>query len=199
MTAVPEPSSDPRTAELVEAARRGDQQAWEAIHRRYYALMRLVLDGRIPAPLRGRFDTEDVLQSGFLQAFRQIDSFVDQGGDSFRRWLSTVMLNRLRDRVRYNLRECRDGTREGESLDGLGALAGAPLVDSPSVLLSAAERLSAVLAAIHELDPEDQRLIVLRVTDRLAWNEIGDRLGLGEATVRRRFLEIFERLVERLE
>jgi RNA polymerase sigma factor (sigma-70 family) len=192
-------SPPPSTSELVAAARRGDQRAWDEIHRRYYAVMRLVLQGRIPAQLRGRFDTEDVLQSGFLQAFRQIDSFTDDTDDGFRRWLTTLMINKLHDRVRFHRRQRRDGSRDQGSIESADGKPGMPMEDSPSVLMSAAERFSAVLAAIHKLAPEDQRLIVLRVTDRLSWAEIAERMQLGEATARRRFLEAFENLVGRIE
>src|SRR5438477_3393419 len=63
------PSPDPSIA-LMRAAAQGDQAAWTELYAQHRTLMRTLLHGRIPASLRSRFDTEDVMQSALLALCR---------------------------------------------------------------------------------------------------------------------------------
>ena len=192
------PQSPPATIDLVRAAQAGDAVAWGIIHERYALLVRVVVHGRIPDKMRARFDTDDVLQSGFLRAFEQIGRYEDQGEDAFRRWLTTLISHRLTDKVRYHLRERRDSGRDEAELESTDLRRAPDGADSPGAIVAAAERIARILAALHKLDAADQELMSMRLFDKLTWADIAERLAIGETTARRRFYETFERLVDKV-
>lgn len=187
---------DAATRELVEAARRGDELAWEEIHQRYYAFLRIFLHGRIPDRVRARFETADVIQSGFVRAYERIALFQPKDAGSFRAWLQTLMVNKLRDELRHHDAEQRSADREGPAVAPGLRPPTEHVLESPSVGAEKAERIALMLEALHDLEPGDQRLILLRVLDDLTWVQIASRLEIGETTARTRYAEALERLVK---
>ena len=183
------------TADVVRAAQAGDPAAWADIHARYSDLMHFIVHGRIPEHLRGRFDTDDVVQSGFVQAIEQIGAYRERGDASFRAWLRRLMLNKLTSKVRFHSAERRDGDREATPrVEDLAEPA--DLTSSPTRAIAFAETIARAVVALSKLSSKDQEVMRLRVVERMSWAEIAERLSIGETTARRRFLESFERLVD---
>lgn len=197
---LPDPARDAEsegeeTMSLLRSAAKGDEAAWAVLYHRHRALMRAVLHGRIPIDVRRRFDTEDIIQSAFLSACQQIETFEYEGEESFKRWLNEIVLNKLQDKVRHHRRERRNVEREDAKTEDENEWTGDRPMETPSVLVSAAESQAAVLAALDRLPPDDQELLCLRFFDKLSWSEIADQLGIGETTARRRGLDTIEALV----
>jgi RNA polymerase sigma-70 factor (ECF subfamily) len=194
-----EPSSlSHPTVDLVLAAQAGDASAWAMLHERNYVLMRFLIHGRIPRHARARFDTDDVMQSAFLQAFKEVASFENRGAHAFQTWLATLVKRRLVDKIRYNSRHRRDSHRDEPELESGDQRLARSASESPSAIAAAAERVALILGAITKLQARDQELISLRILDKLSWAEIAERLQLGETTARRRFYESFDRLVDKV-
>jgi RNA polymerase sigma-70 factor (ECF subfamily) len=185
----------PGTSELVRRASAGDRAAWTVLYDRYYAVLRTIARGRIPPGAEPRFDTDDVLQSTFLTAFRQIDTFESHGDHSFRRWLTEILVNKLKDKIKHHRRRSAHEDR-GAADEARHDLPGDD--PTPSEILVAAERQAEVLAALSGLPREDQQIVCMRFFDGLAWSEIARRLDLGEGVARRRGLDAIERLVRAL-
>lgn len=189
-----EPDGSALTIDLLRAASAGDQAAWSELYSRHRAVMRALVQCQIPARLRSRLETDDVLQSAFISAFQKLESFEYQGEASLEAWLKEIIRNKLLDRVRYHSAACRDPERERElpESEDLEALKGeAP---SPLALLEAAERQTGILMALDKLSEDDQTIIILRHVDHLTFTDIARELDMAETTARRRCFEALERL-----
>ena len=157
--------------ELVQQARQGQAEAFEALARRHQAAtLRLV--GRI---LPRREDAEDVVQEAIVAAYRQMARF--RGDASFATWLGRIA---LRKAMRVDRRREREGDMDCE---------GEPESQAPE----AAEAV-AVRQAVAGL-PERMRVpVVLRFYEGLEGHEIAELLGCRESTVWTRLYRGLQRL-----
>lgn len=187
------------TVDLLQAASGGDEAAWDQLYKRNLAVLKVIVNRKIPPYLRSRFDPEDVLQSVFLLAFRKLPAFQYQGKSSFHAWLKGILIVRIKDRLRRN-------TLEQQSLDESLATADPHTLamraqmqqdkeESPSQHLDAAERMTTVLETLNDMSNDDQRIICMRYFDRMTWQQIADQLGLTEATARRHGFDATDRLM----
>lgn len=193
----PAPFVDPSaTYELVEQASAGDAAAWEALYKRYRRALRAILKSQMREMPRTRFDTEDVLQSTFLSAYTALDGFTYQGPESFRKWLTSILMHKLFDKLRHNVRDQRDVNREAAGPAEIDELPDEH--DSPSMEIARFEGQAKLLTALAELSIEDQDLLTLRFFERRTWPEVAAALGVVEATARRRLPQALERLTHRL-
>jgi RNA polymerase sigma factor (sigma-70 family) len=184
------------TRNLIALAMQGDQQAWFGLYERHRIVMRLFLRGRIPTEYRGRFDTEEVLSSGFLAAFEKLGQFQYRGADSFQRWIAEILANKLRDKIRFNSCRKRDARRDNSLTVDVSPTDDHAETESPSVLLLEAEQQAKVLAGLDLLAPDDQALISLRAIDHLPWGEVAAKLSISTSTARRRYGLALQKLVE---
>lgn len=192
-----EPFVDPDgTYELVEQAAAGDAAAWENLYERYRRALRAILRSYMREIPRRRFDTEDVLQSTFLSAYTALDDFKYRGPESFRKWLTSILMHKLFDKVKYHGRDQRDSRREDSGPEEIEDFPDAH--DSPSMELARFEGQARLLEALAELDVEDQELLTLRFFERRTWPEVAEELGMVEATARRRLPQALERLTRKL-
>ena len=173
------------TRELVEAARRGDLDAWNQLDERFRATLSVLMRGRVPQSARRRFDTEDVLQSAFLRAYKELDSYEHRGEGSFVRWLTQILYNRLYSRLRDENARKRDQRREQrytESHDPPEEFA----VETPSEVFAEAEESARLALALGELPGDEREVITRHLFDRKSLNQIAEELDLTPAAVRRR-------------
>jgi len=191
-------SREDRVRLLVEAASRGDEDAWNALHRMYRPLLSVVLRDEFSNALHTRFDTDDVLQSSFLAAFRNLPSFQFRNEESFRHWLRMIVVHKLRDRLRQHMSKRRNRMREGAGVDPDQIPDNSSLGQSPSQLLTSAERHAQVLDAMSHLSETDQEVLTLRTLHRLSWNQICELVDVADSTARRRHQEALERLARKL-
>jgi len=157
-------------ARLVAQALAGSQSAFEQILRRYQRpvislLIRLTGDAAL---------AEDLAQEAFVKAFRNLAAF-----DTRRRlssWLFRIAHNTGIDA----LRKARPVTVEidaGEPADLLIAPAAADPVERRALG-------RAIDQALAELRPDQRTAVVLRYEQGLSFDEIGQVLGIPEATAR---------------
>ncbi len=154
---------------------------------------RAFLRGRF-RPLRDRFDTHDLAQSAYVDAFRALPSFVPAERGSFRRWLAGILRNKLRHRAAYLTAKRRDARREAPLA---GAAAGA---DSPSRRALRGEERARLAQALERLPARYADVIRWRFYDELALADVGARLGASEAAAQmlcRRALRKLRRAYEK--
>lgn len=182
-------STDPLRA-WVEAARRGEAWAWDRLHRRYRGLLLLAIrEHGVPGPVRGRFDSEDVLQSSFLSAFESLPEHEFRDEPSFRGWLKRIAMNKLQDRLRDHQRDRRDARRETSSSSGVLAPG-----DTPSVLLERLEVQGRLLDALTRLQEDDQELVCWKTIEKFSFADIARFRGCSESTARRHYAGALRRL-----
>ena len=99
MDRLPTPPDERRTVELLEDLRAADEGAWSELYRRYHDELLLLVRRRLGRRLRSVLESEDVLQSVALEAFRALPGFEHRGEGSLRRFLRQLVLNKIRDRA----------------------------------------------------------------------------------------------------
>ena len=176
--------SRPQTeGELIGAARRGDGDAYARLVREHQeiAFRTAYLITRNAA------DAEDTAQEAFVKAHRALPRF--RPGAPFRPWLLQIVANEARNRRRAA------GRREGLVLRA--AAADAPsggAAPSPEGSLLAAERRSALLAALEGLRQDDRDVLGCRYLLELSEEETASALGIRRGTVKSRTARALERL-----
>ncbi len=188
------PTPPEPTQELIHAARKGDVHAWNRLDRRYRIALSLFLRGRIPTGARRRFDTEDVLQSTFLTAFRELDTYEYRGEGSFLSWMVTILRRRLTTRLRGVASEKRDLGRDRALTPGSEGLSA-----SPSELLFSPENQAQLMQAVADLPDEEREVVILHFFDKKTMAQIARDLDLPVKTVRRRVAHAVERMLKNLE
>jgi RNA polymerase sigma-70 factor, ECF subfamily len=148
----------------------GSQAAFEQILRRYQRpiislLIRLTGDAAL---------AEDLAQEAFVKAFRNLAAF-----DSRRRlssWLFRIAHNTGIDALR-KARPVTVAIDSGEPMDALIAPAAGDPVERRALG-------RAIDQALAQLRPDQRTAVVLRYEQGLSFDEIGQVLGIAEATAR---------------
>ena len=161
-------------AELVRAARRGDQDAFaqlvEANQGRIYTLA---------FRMTGNAETaHDLTQETFLSAWQALPRFREKS--AFSTWLYRMAVNTCIDFLR---REKRRGVLPLLPDDALQLPDDQP---SPQEALERQELVRAVHRALATLSPHHRKVLVLRDLEGLSYHEIAQCLGLEEGTVKSR-------------
>ncbi|MCP3918515.1 MAG: RNA polymerase sigma factor [bacterium] len=191
-TTPPEP-----TQELILAAKQGDMDAWSQLDRRYRIALSLFLRGKIPSAARRRFDTEDVLQSTFLSAFSELDSYEYKGEGSFLAWMVQILRNRLKTRLRRATCEKRDTDRDRPLTEAANSAA-VMMSASPSELFSSAENQARLMSTITELPDDEREAVTMHFFDKKTFAQIARELDLPVKTVRRRVTNAIETMVRKM-
>jgi RNA polymerase sigma-70 factor (ECF subfamily) len=200
-TAMASPSSETQT--LVEAARRGDQQAWAALLNKHRGRLRKLVALRLDLRLQGRVDPSDIIQEGYVDAARRLDEFGVQDDVSFYVWLRFLVGQRILEAHRRHLgAQGRDAGREvslyrGAMPEATTAALAAQLLGkhtSPSQALVRVERKLRLQEALNSMDPLDREVLVLRHYEQLSNGETAQILGLDKSAASKRYARALIRL-----
>jgi RNA polymerase sigma-70 factor (ECF subfamily) len=161
---------------LIERCLKGDQTAWDAIVSLYW---RRVFNTAYK--FVGRHDeAEDLAQDIFLRLFKSLKTFDRRA--NFSTWLISVSRNLCIDHYRSMRREHEVVTHD---VDVVG-LAPPSAIDSPHTMLERRDRVALLRAALDKLAPSLRTAVVLRDIQELSYQEIAERLGVPEGTVKSR-------------
>jgi RNA polymerase sigma-70 factor, ECF subfamily len=161
-------------ASVVEAARRGDRQAFGSLYSRYVRMVHGVLLARVP-----RSDVDDLVQDVFLSAMDRLPALREAA--AFPGWLASIARNRATD----FLRRRRIPTEE--------------LIEEPAARDTDTSAALAVLSEIRALPEAYRETLVLRLVEGLTGPEIAERTGLTHASVRVNLHRGMKQLRARLE
>ena len=161
---------------LIERCLQGDQAAWEAIVQQHW---RKVFN--VAYKFVGRHhEAEDLAQDIFLKIFRALHTFDRRA--NFQTWLISISRNLCIDHYRSVRKERETIDRDLHSAD-LAAV-------SPDVgahtLVERSDRRELLKHALEKLPPTLRTAVLLRDIQELSYQEIADRLGLPEGTVKSR-------------
>ena len=172
--------------ELVRAAQRGDDSAFEELVRTYekrvYHLA-LRMCGNVD-------DAYEVAQEAFLSAWKGMRFF--RGDSSFSTWLYRLTSNAAIDFLR---RQRRQGGSDGVSLDDEDTfLEVADPAPSPHQQAERLELRDALAPGLSALSPEHRQVLLLRELQGLTYEEIAAALELDLGTVKSRIARAREKL-----
>ncbi len=160
---------------LIERCLARDDAAWEEIVARY---RRRVF--HIAWKFTGRHaEAEDLTQEIFLKVFKSLDRFHRDA--DFGTWLSSVARNYCIDRYRAGKREREVVVEDLLAFDLAPAASGNPYRE-----LESRDRTSFVRRGLDQLPDKLREAVVLRDLVGLTYQEMADRLGLPEGTVKSR-------------
>lgn len=164
------------TADLLDRARAGDQEALNRLFARHMPPLKRWASGRLPRWARDIADTTDVVQETVLETVKRIDRFEHRGDGALQAYLRQALLNRIRNHLR---RMALRGT--GETLHSTMPDAG----PSPLDAAMASESLERYEAALAKLGPRDRQAVVSRIEFGLSYAEIAEAIGTPSANAAR--------------
>jgi len=159
--------------EIVARIRAGERELFGELVARHERMV-FALASRMTGD---RDEAQDVMQTSFLAAYRQIGEF--RGDASFKTWLYGIALN-----------ECRMVHRRASRTTPIDGIA------EPAAPAAAGHALDRVtLGKLVARLPEKQRMaVLLRVFDDLSFREIGEAVGSSEASAKVNFFHAVKKL-----
>jgi RNA polymerase sigma-70 factor (ECF subfamily) len=154
--------------ELVDRARQGDEEAWEALFRRAYPKLLSYASRRLPTAEQAK----DAVGETMTRAVANIDKLRGEGG-GFDAWMYGIMRHVVVDAQRLL-------SREGPGLIP-DAADTSPL---PGDRVVARDNAIEVRQAFDRLSAADQELLELRVVAQLSADEVASVLGRRPGAVR---------------
>jgi RNA polymerase sigma-70 factor, ECF subfamily len=162
--------------ETIQRAADGDQAAWDIIVRTYW---RKVFN--VAYRFVGTYDeAEDLAQDIFLKVFRSLGTFDRRA--NFQTWLISVSRNLCIDRYRSGRRDREIFAREIDASTVPAESAG----PSAQARIETQDRIGLLREALRTLSPTLRSAVLLRDIHELSYQEIAERLGIAEGTVKSR-------------
>jgi len=159
------PEKDPHpTHDLILSMQRGDRQAADELMRLHLPGLRAFVRLRAHPALRVRESEEDLVQSVCREVLQDIGNYEYQGEGSFRNWLFTLALHKIRNKLDYHLAEKRNlgRDRQEDEEERLSRLWDCySRFESPTQAVVLRERIAQVERAFDRL-PEHYREIILK-------------------------------------
>jgi RNA polymerase sigma factor (sigma-70 family) len=181
--------------ELIDAARAGDDRAFEELYARYSERIRVFILGRV----RDHGRAEDIAQEVFMSALRRLRASSQEV--AFKPWIYEIAKNACIDEHRRR-RRMREVSLDGdvELIDGRRALLS--LAPTPPAAVEGRQRLDDLRGAFGGLSDSHHKLLVMRELEGLSYDEIGRRTGMSRQMVestlfraRRKLAEEYDELV----
>ena len=161
---------------LIEQCLAGDQSAWEQIVRQNW---RKVFN--VAYKFVGKHDeAEDLTQDIFLKIFKALATFDRRA--NFQTWIISISRNLCIDHYRSVRKERQTMARDVEMAD----LQPASTERGPYAAAEHQDLRAMLRQALEALPPTLRTAVVLRDLQELSYQEIADKLGLPEGTVKSR-------------
>jgi RNA polymerase sigma-70 factor (ECF subfamily) len=176
MTSDPNTSSVSEMDELIARCLGGDQVAWEQIVRQH---RRKVFN--LAYKFVGRHDeAEDLTQDIFLKIFKALHTFDRRA--NFQTWLISISRNLCIDHYRSVRKERETMAREVDASE----LKPVSREQSPHSYVEQQDLRQLIRRGLAELPETLREAVVLRDLKEFSYQEIADKLGLPEGTVKSR-------------
>ena len=177
-------ANETESMEVIERARRGDQEAFFWLFQKHQSRMAVFIRYHMGETLRAKMEIDDVMQELFLRAFRDIANFNYQGPGSFLRWLFQIARHTIQDLARYQDRQKRQAEAEVQYVSSLSLSGFQPAYSqTPSRILFQKERLARLLQSLDSLSQYDRELILQAKVEGLTIGEIAERTDISKAQI----------------
>jgi RNA polymerase sigma-70 factor, ECF subfamily len=194
-----------RFSSLIDGARHGDAECRDRLFALCRSYLGFVARSQVETWLRRKVDASDLVQETMLEACRDFDRFEGHSEKEWLAWLRRILDHNAADFVRrYRGTAKRAARREVSFRDPADS-------HSPGVPEPAAEQPTPsqeflqldtelrVTAALSELPPDYQEVIVLRNLQRLSFNEVAERMSRSRPAVQMLWMRAIKRLQETIE
>lgn len=181
------PEEGPADAELLRRHVLGDPDAFSVLVTRHRDRLWAVALRTLGNPE----DAADALQDALIAAFRRAESF--RGDSAVTTWLHRIVVNACLDRVRRE--KVRAASPLPEDADRLAEMG----VSHPEDPAEAAERRTAIIRALRDINPDQRAALVLVDMEGYSVEEAAQMLGCAVGTVKSRCARGRARLVPLLQ
>ena len=147
---------------IVDAARDGDQKAYERLYRKYAPMVHGILLSRAPVA-----EVDDLVQDVFLHALEKLHTLKDTS--AFGAWIATIARNRAHDFFR------RGHRFESASDEMISQIPGKADTSSEAIR---------ILLVVRTLPEAYRETLVLRLVEGMTGPEIAEQTALTPASVR---------------
>ena len=185
----PAMAGDPRSVDLLRSAYGGDRKALNDLLALHRGWLWSYVRRHMGAGLRAFETSEDVVQDVLRNLILRGPHIIPRHEDDFRRFVATIVVNRLIDRHEWIHADRRSRGQECGQDEVDGALRGAAdrSQETPSRVAIRKEESDQVELALQLIDPDEAHLIRLREWEGLSFDEIGTRVGATSDTARKGF------------
>lgn len=198
-------SSERNVTELIRRAREGDARCRDELFTLCRGYLGYVARAQVESWLRVKVDASDVVQQTMLEAHRDFDRFSGGSEKEWLGWLRKILAHNVADFVRtYRGTSKRRADREVRFRDpaDTGLAGGAPepasSEPSPSQEFLQLEDELRVAAALAEMPPDHQEVIMLRNFQRLPFAEVAQRMGRSRPAVQMLWMRALKKLEDAL-
>lgn len=157
----------------------------------------VVITSRLGPEMRTRLEPDDILQESLMHAWRGRGAAKFESTRAFRAWLLTIIDHRIRDAVRHTGAAKRGGGSIHANLNSTSDN-DPGTTSTPSRSASRREQAATMIQALDCVPPESREIVRLRLFEQMTLQEVGQRLGLTLAVVRRRLRTGSEMFRQRL-
>jgi RNA polymerase sigma-70 factor (ECF subfamily) len=180
-----------RTQDLLAHVRKGNQDAWREVYRRYRHLLLVAANELTGAALE---DAEDVLQSAFLSAWKDIKQFDYQGKGSLRAWLRTIVVHKNIEKLRKLKRSPKSTKDKGFATGWINQQPDSS-ANNPLTELETKDDETRLFRCMEDLlDPIEAEVLTLRLLEHFDTKQVAEIVELTEDTVRRTYQRAMKKL-----
>jgi RNA polymerase sigma factor (sigma-70 family) len=176
--------------QLVNKARKGDQQAYGELLGRYRDAIYFMLLKMVNSPT----DAEDLTIEAFGKAFKNIDQYTPNF--AFSTWLFKIATNNCIDFIR---KKRASHVSLDQSPDGEEALAPSSLIQSdapdPESTMIIQQKIRLMREVVSKLKPRYRNLVELRYFKEYSYEEIADEMDIPIGTVKAQLFRARELLL----
>ena len=190
----------PDASALIERARQGDAAAREELFQLCRNYLSYVARSQVESWLRVKVDASDLVQQTMLEAHRDFERFEGTTEKQWLAWLRKILSHNAADFVRrYRGTAKRQAGREVRFRNPADSVAGgAPEPADPGATPSQEflqlDNELRVIAALAELSPDYQEVIVLRNLQRLPFGEVAERMQRSRPAVQMLWMRAIKKL-----
>jgi RNA polymerase sigma-70 factor, ECF subfamily len=191
------------TAQLLEQARAGDEEALNRLFAQHRARLRRMVDLRLDRRVEARVDASDVIREAYVEAVTRLNEYAEQPSYPLFLWLRLIVGERLLKLHRHHLgTQMRDTRLEvsiyrGALPEASSAALAAQLLGkhtSPTQAAMRAERMIRLQEALNALDAIDREVLSPRHFEELSLVETSLSLGIEESAAAKRYIRALKRL-----
>lgn len=186
-----DPNSDRITVEeLLAGAREGDSNQRERLFQTCRSYLNVVARTHVRTRLQAKADASDLVQLTLLEAHRDFDRFAGRSEAEWLAWLKKILAHNAADLVRrYAATGKRLAQREvpltqpGDDSGVMGAGEPVGREPTPSQQIECRDQQLRLAAALESLADDHREVIMLRNFERLAFDEIAQRMQRSRPAV----------------
>ncbi len=190
---------------MIAQARQGDEAAMEQLLSAHTERLLTSVRAELGAKLRQRLESQDVMQQVYLDALTNINNFVDQGHDSFFRWLRRIAVNRIVDADRRAFKTIKRGAEKRvadviqNDASMMNLLDVLPVSQcGPVTQADRADRIDLIRDALQRLAADQREALSYRYLHQLSVEETARKMNKTDRAVRSLCVRALIRLRELL-